>query len=327
MTRPLLIAIGLACALVTAAGIMRYNNSLEHTPEKTTILKGIKTITEFYYKAIADNKWEETPTLTIRKYDVAGKIVEECIGEPQDIADNYYTKTTYEYDESNNLIEEIYFDGHGRQQHKEILEYESNKLIKKVSYPDWSGGRWEDTFDYYKDGRLRSEDTFVYNHITTDAKTLSKRRVTYTYKFDEKNNLVEQGESYEFEYPEKKSKTKIAQTLHYKYDNLGRKIEEISYNESGKIHEKFVDNGSSFPQLIAKICFQYDNNGNIIETSNYSVENKLLSREKNDYDNQGKLIQTNFSWTSLNIGGTDDKELPSGKITYQYEFYPAKEKK
>ena len=94
----------------------------------------------------------------------------------------------------------------------------------------------------------------------------------YTYKYDEKGNMIEENyyKSSELNYKSK-----------YKYDEKGNKIEENWYNSAGG--------------LWYKLTYKYDVKGNKIEQINNNADGSLFYKYTYKYDVKGNKIEENIN--------------------------------
>ena len=108
----------------------------------------------------------------------------------------------------------------------------------------------------------------------------------WTYKYDKKNNKIE--ETYIFD-------SIVEDKKIYKYDSLGNQIEIDSYQGSGELTNKEIT--------------EYDINGNVVKISKFYSDGSLISRS--EYDGKGNEI------ADLRF---DSKGFVSYKITRKYEY-------
>ena len=111
-------------------------------------------------------------------------------------------------------------------------------------------------FSHYNENGIITEETFY----KIDS-TLNKQ---LTLEYKEKGLITE-------------SNIALKIMWNYKYDNLGNKIEEIYYNETGSFEQKYT--------------FLYDEFGNLLEKLNLKNDSTILYRYSYKYDGSGNLIE------------------------------------
>ena len=149
----------------------------------------------------------------------------------------------YKYNDKGNKVEEVTYSPYGDFLYRSIYKYGAKGNIVEVAKHDFEGNLMRQ--EIYDD---KGNMTQSANYDKGDLKGKS------IYKYDDKGNKVEEG----YYGTDGSSKDKSI----YKYDDKGNKVEE-AYYEKGDLKRKDI------------YKYQYDNLGNIINTSEYTSKEKF----------------------------------------------------
>lgn len=183
-------------------------------------LKGkVKSFTEFTYEAKesfgevvkGDRVYYYSIESSYQKvYDKRGYMVE--YNEYNDTDFSFKSKTTYTYDENENVIEAITSTEYGK--YKWVYQYDNGNLIEGNGYRLNGDSSLIEKKTYKYDDRNNRIEECCYN---SDGSLLLK----FTYIYDDKNNRIEECE-YNFDGSLKEKTT-------YKYDNMQNLIKKDGY--------------------------------------------------------------------------------------------------
>ena len=223
-----------------------------------------------------------------------------------------FFKHTYKFDEKGNMIEEITSKAYGNLNSKFTYKYDvkGNEIEVNTYVTDGTNkARACENINWRMKEKL-GDNRFINNLAYCsyiDVKNFIKFK--YSYKYDEKGNMIEQNS-----YNDDGSlcfKTKS------KYDEKGNKIELIIYYTDGSLccetTYKYDEKGNKIEQIIyyhengnqsIETTYEYDEKGNMIEK--YSYPSKMTY----EYDEGGNVIEED----SYEYGDL------SRKCTYKYEF-------
>jgi len=169
----------------------------------------------------------------------------------------------------------------------------------RVDYAMEDPTRPDDTDWYEKDSYLTSVEEFDMNGNV--VKTLSFNHAGdisehYQYKFDERNNMTEEliyfdehalVEHHIFTYDQSDKRIEEKVT----YEEGGEIIVEYSYDEHGNMVQRLQKDSEGEIEETEK--FEYDN-GKIMRTFLYDVDNMEVNRREYAYNENGKLIKFSF---------------------------------
>ncbi len=158
------------------------------------------------------------------------------------------------------------------------------------------------------------------------------------YKYDDKNNLIEEEIYYRDE---------LSNRISYKYDDKGNLIEKTTLDADGKLtlrqSYKNNDRGNKIEErhhnnedvFYNKIVFEYDERNNLIEENHYDADDLHCIRNNYKYDDTGNMFEEDhhsllndmfdyknqFKYdTKGNVIERLDPEDESGILFYEYEF-------
>lgn len=175
---------------------------------------------------------------------------------------------SYQYDEKGNKTNEISYDSDNKIDNNKIFDEKGNKI--EETYYDSKGKLESRTANKYDEkGNMIEKEYFELDKLM--------EREKYVYKYDSKGNKIEvEGSLYDSE-GELKDRMKNIN----KYDRKGNVIEEIRYDLSGDLNNKFT--------------YKYDKNDNEIEFCNYNSNGVLISKRSAKIDEKGnKLMNENL---------------------------------
>ena len=165
------------------------------------------------------------------------------------------------FDKNNKLFSKIIFKYNKKgDKVEEIRTHDTVNTTTKFKY-DKKGNQIEQGFYSTKNGKLYSVVNFNYdsrgNNIKEERRSVTKNILnSYTFKYDDKKNLIE--------------------TIQYQkgeYQNLTKKW-SFKYNaENKKIQEIITDSG-----FYSRFTYSYDINNTIIEKCNYGSDGSLFSK-------------------------------------------------
>jgi hypothetical protein len=240
-------------------------------------LKGrVHRVTETLYTA-SEMKFGEISKIDkmqefIYLYNERGYITENSMTNP--FSSKFY-KTTYKYNNSENLVEECSFIPE-----KDVPEsrttniYNDKSLMKEtICYGTDGTLNYRYLYKYDNKGKKLQDDAF-----NSEGKLLKK----VIYKNDDSENLIEEC-SYSAE-------GKLRRKITYKYDEMKNQIEMCSYNNDG--------------ELYCKSSTKYFENGTISEKSTLNQGlpyDDLNEQEVTKFDEKGILIPYTNITTKQNI--------------------------
>lgn len=168
--------------------------------------------------------------------------------------DTLYYKIIIRYDKYGNILTENTFDDEGNLESQIKFKYNKRKKISRIEYDQDKKMECKNTYKYNEKG-LISED----NRFLSDNKLFRKFR----YKYDEKGNQIE-----EKVYDPDDS---LIYCNSWKYNDKGFKI-EFTYTDIKK------------NKLSNKHIYNYDEQGNPIEHTEYDSEGNLVNKDKWEYE-------------------------------------------
>jgi YD repeat-containing protein len=212
---------------------------------------------------------EDVTEKRILKRDDKGKLLEEI----KYYGDDSGERTTYSYDEKENLVERKQYDEEGEFQSQETFSYDDKGSLTEHKKMDRNGKVEEHrTFsknetdhtisenEFNASGTLVSKTMIKFDNAgkelssvqtTADGKLISGATTVY----DEKGNVLE-----------KQFKDFYSKTIRYSYDENNRCI----------TNELFDGNG----MLIRKNLYGYDEEGNVIAEQTYEMDTTRGGRDK-----------------------------------------------
>lgn len=264
------------------------NNSTQFTYDSP--MKGDISKSTFLYKYNYNNggykvQADENGHIISYKYDEKGYLIEEFEGES---SYNRYTsrKKIYKYDSHGNIIK------------KE--DYVNNKYTRKEVYE----------YEYDKNGNIiekTTQDNEVYHYSYDDnGKVLEKKRswrefsgIYFYYCYDDNGNLLKSI------HPYTSYGSIILETICYKYDSMGNRIEMLEY-------KKEIDARSKASEIFGK---DYNTTMKML-----SPDNGILKGQcKWKYDANGNI--TEEEKLELKSFNGSKKMLLTERKTFTYEFY------
>ena len=222
----------------------------------------------------------------------------------------------YEYDTyGNEIIKKLYFDGTLQYVTRSDFDDSEGRIIYRItslypsdtptseenyeygphgitnySYYDDTNTRSSIVYEYFDDGRLRSE---THNKTAYNGEYSSFR---YTYEYDQNGNVSLK------KYSEKSRNNKFIDKYYYsyKYDNKGNCLSEIKhdanyvdppitvfenvYDEKGRLIKNIQNDGTRVTE------YKYDRNGNLIKEDDYK-NGELRSETTREYNERGQLVK------------------------------------
>lgn len=211
---------------------------------------------------------------------------------------NGYKNYTKVFDRNGNVIEEVYYQS-GSVDQKLNYKYDNNE--NKVEYINYKG----------------SENKLLYKqNISYDSKMRKVKEIRFNgaeevvIKYDYNNDRL---------------------NLITKYDSTGFPIQKRNFVYTGNICN--VNITDEYGEKIGKIVNEYDNNDNIIKTTEYDKSGKI--KEKYDYTFSNNLLQEKTKYAVGNFIYTENykydskgnlieiiKEQPKGKkiVSNKYKY-------
>jgi YD repeat-containing protein len=211
---------------------------------------------------------EDVTEKRVMKRDEKGRLLEEI----KYYGDDSGERTTYVYDEKDNLIERKQYDEEGNFQTHEIFTYDENasllehkKLNKDNVIEEHRSFLHPDKLtivenEFNPDGSLATKTLFKFDdegkeltavQTTSDGKLVSAVATIY----DEKNNVIE-----------RQYKDFYSKTIRYRYDETNRCIADELYDGNG--------------MLLRKKLVDYDEEGNVVAEQTYEMDTTRGGRDK-----------------------------------------------
>ena len=295
----------------------------------------VKTMTIKRYKYIDEKfgeyNFEKEPYLIQKDtYDVKGNLTERLYtnsdGQIIDSLKSYkyqsFGKSTYKYDENNNLIISNDIKSDGTIKRKEKYSYNSKNQVLSVLIEVLGGDNvFRHDYTYNEFDSLKTVDYF------TEPSTLVGRQ---TKKYDSSKNVVEliqyKGDGsimykYKSSYNEE---NKLLKEVKYDSDGLLTDITEFDYDSLGrkiKHSSSWVFQSKLLP--LVGYYYKYDNNGNIIEINGFNedpiYESLGLTKKIMTFNSENREIERLIGELTNKFGG--DTFEPSEKYIYEYKFY------
>lgn len=189
----------------------------------------------------------------IKEFNTQGKIVQEDQINPNNTP---YSTTINTYDEKGRIIKS---DESG--QGSRVYEYDKrgNNIFEYAYLED--GTRWLRTTNTFNEKNQKTESLMEIDNIADSPWGSVHYRVRkYTYKYDNKGNLIENLEHHN---------SIQTSTITYKYDESGREIEEVINSDSKRI-------------------YLYDLHGNKITETQYRKDGSIVNVIHNKYEDIDK---------------------------------------
>lgn len=250
------------------------NNNKKTDLEKNNLVGKVKIVEQYNYGVMdvfGEIQKGEKQSLTKTSYNLEGYITEVI----ERVEDGYgfdpgveLKKMVYEYDNHKNLVKELQFSSYGEEKYfdnrsektthtyndkglrSESVVYDhTGKLFKKIAYK----------YKYDAKGGYEMEEIYSF----PDGSTYS-----YLYKYDEKNNVIQEPNSdgfYIYKYDEKQRV--IEREWWYALDDFASK-EIYEYDEKGNRVKESYENSNGVPPT--KYTYEYDSHGNWIKRVSYS---------------------------------------------------------
>lgn len=313
----------------------------ENIPQKSKgIYEGVETMTvkryNFVDEKFGEYSFDKEPYLIQKNtYDIKGNLIEKLYSDINGkIIDSLkstkymsFGKSTYKYDENNNLMisKEIKSDGKIKRIEKYIYN-SKNQIVNKTREDllDNIFRRWEysynsfdslETMDYFEkpdslkskvkikyDSFMKMVEMVVYNN---DGSMDSKSK----YSYNKNNKFIKQ---------EKYNSEGLSDIYEIDYDSLGRLIKW----SSSWVYKSKLEPLSGYYN-------KYDNNGNVIERTNfddgenfyeeYGMEDMGETKEIMKYDSKNRETERLIGKLINKFG--DETFQPSEKYIYEYKFY------
>jgi len=198
-----------------------------------------------------------------------------------------FTKQIHKYDESGNEIESITYDIEGFMQNKNTSR---NKYDEKGNLIEINSS---DSILKYK-----RNVTITYNDNGYMTKIIQcgsgEGCFKGIYKYDEKNNMIEEN-VYD-------SINRLYDKSSYKYNDKGNEVEYNSYAEYGNLTQKHT--------------FTYDQNGFMVEDTQFDLHGILKNKQFFKYEG----IDKNGNWIKKSKF-SDIKQPPSSYDVREIEYY------
>jgi hypothetical protein len=295
----------------------------------------VKTMTIKKYKFIDEKfgeyNFDEEPYLIQKDtYDVKGNLTERLYtnsdGQIIDSLKSYkyqsFGKSTYKYDENNNLIISNDIKSDGTIKRKEKYSYNSKNQVLSVLIEVLGGDNvFRHDYTYNEFDSLKTVDYF------TEPSTLVGKEIL---KYNSSKNVVE-----EIFYDENGS----IDTKHkYEYNNDDRLVKKVGYDSEGLLSNVYIHDYDSLGRKIklssswvfqSKLTppngyyYKYDNNGNMIEQTDFDedpvFERLGLAKKIMTFNSENREIERLIGELTNKFGG--DTFKPSEKYIYEYKFY------
>lgn len=264
-----------------------------------------------------------------------------------------------EFDPENHLIEEIVFNRDGNIEQIQRYIYQDNKLMEEVSLDENKEVVERKTYEYSDKGILQKElihysdgffDTLTYYYdekgqpskkilIDSDEDPESVEIFEYegknlinhqifdgnenllfkkTQTFDQNNNIIE--------IVEEDLETGSYFKKMHEYDNEGRHLENLTYNEKEELIERvvfFYNEKGSLTEVIEEnqkgknhTYMEYDEKGNLIYQEEKNLEDILIGRVERKYNEDNMVVESHV-YSHHHGLGPDINYL----ISYTYEFH------
>jgi antitoxin component YwqK of YwqJK toxin-antitoxin module len=221
----------------------------------------IKSITvykkDYMQPGMLDNPEQNEGVISsFTAYDNAGKICEEVSYHPDGSIEH---KSLFKHDERGNLIEELFIGLEGEIEEKRSYEYDAEgKRIKEFYY------YLDESFDtihyeYDNNGKLIAKET-----VNSDEEPENKEIFEYA------GDLLIRDAVYDFE-------KKLLSENSYEYDEKGNITE---HQKKDSIEGSYV-----------RMAFEYDENGKRNLALVYNADNKLISKESFEEDENGRVVK------------------------------------
>jgi YD repeat-containing protein len=211
---------------------------------------------------------EDVTEKRILKRDEKGRLIEEV----KLYGDDEGERTTYSYDENDNLVERNYFDEEGTFASKEVFKYdEKGSLSEQIKYNSEEKIEERSVFSNPDEKTIEQKDYDEKNSLVTrtvlkfdeTGKELSSEQTTpdgklisgATTVYDEKGNATE-----------RHYKDFYSKTVRYQYDENNRCI----------MQELFDGNGL----LMRKNIYGFDQDGNLVAEQTYEMDTTRGGRDK-----------------------------------------------
>jgi hypothetical protein len=221
------------------------------------------------------------------EFNLMGKITSEKSHYTQNRKWDPVDKTSsciFEYNDSNNLISETFYE-ENKLSSKYIYKYNDIGLKSEWSqYSNTGSLKWKTTYEYNAKHKIIRETSYTGNGILEDE-------VTYIY--DQKGNNVQ--------------RNNLAMSS-------GKSKDIMKYNLKYKVVEEknFYTSYCEFCRLEHHRTYDYDLKGNIIEITDYNIENnKVDSKTTFKFDLNNNLLESNTVKT---------QSYESEQEKYQYSY-------
>ena len=291
------------------------------------------TIKRYKYidEKFGEYNFEKEPYLIQKDtYDVKGNLTERLFtnsdGQIIDSLKSYkyqsFGKSTYKYDENNNLIISNDIKSDGTIKRKEKYSYNSKNQVLSVFIEVLGRDNiFRHDYTYNEFDSLKTIDFFIEPSILTGKETK---------KYDSSKNVVE--------------KTfygvdgSIVTKHKYEYNNDDRLVKKVGYDSEGLLSNVKIHDYDSLGRKIkysSLLVFQskltvpngyyykYDNNGNMIEQTGFDedpfFERLGLTKKIMTFNSENREIERLIGELTNKFGG--DTFVPSEKYIYEYKFY------
>jgi len=226
------------------------------------------------------------------KYNPKGERIADENGE------SLLTYATYNYNEKGNMAGWNNYNNEGGLISSATLKYDDkNKLIEEFRQNASDKGREKYIYNYKGTGQKMSRMDY------SSADYLSK---TYAYIYNEQGKLMEWIQIRRNGYVDEREV--------YSYDSNGNLNEKISYLSGSYLRDKKI--------------YRYDNKGNKIEELMFIKPDSPFYKRSYNYNTENKLMeQLGYSIWIDPISKKERISSVSERSVFEYEFYPANEKK
>jgi len=281
--------------------------------------KKIKTITAYRFDYMPGDEENEEVQLdgyktASEEFDSNHKLLKEVTYDENEEIEQVYV---YKYNENGFLTEEtLYYDTEEIVNRKTYTLNDKGLIIKEIVYYSETE---KDTIEYkYNDidqilekvhqnqeGVIESTEKFVYfnNNLVENSVYDAENKLTSQklHKFDEKGR--------EIEYINNDLVEDIRFTKEYTYDEQGRRIESLTYNDNNQLTEKQLveyATGNKPSQIIEETAFRksttrftYDERGNLILQEEYNRKEELVSKINRVFDENNLLLESDIVINSM----------------------------
>lgn len=239
------------------------------------------------------------------RYEAHGKPVEHIL---HLIAEDMTEKRIFNRDEKGRLLEEIKYYGDDTGERTTFVYDEKDNLVERKYFDEEGDFQAHETFSYNKDGSLlehkktnkegkieehrsfiNNDDRTIEQHEYNDDGSLSSKTI---FKFDEAGKEISSIQT--------TADGKLISAVTTTYDDNGNEIEK------------------QFKDFYSKtVRYSYDDNNRCLTNELFDVNGVLIRKNLYEYDEEGNVIAEQTYEMDTSRGGRD-KHFG---IRYEYEFY------